>query len=701
MKDFLRFGRKDTAMVDAPEYEKDGSEPEQALVAIIQLRNLTKVYSTGAGNFTALKDITLDINKGEFLGIIGKSGAGKTTLLNMISGVSEVTSGQVLFYSQGKNGHDGNHQAIPVHSLDEDELALWRGGNLGIVYQSFELMPMLDLVNNIMLPQDFLGRYQPIISQERALELLEIVELREHAYKLPAHTSGGQKQRVAIARALVNDPPIIVADEPTGNLDTVTAENIFQIFEKLVGQGKTVIMVTHDEDLAPRFSRRLHISDGEIVDQPNNGQARSKHVARTLSPSVDGSNPLEESQKPAVTIEETSGPESPAVSVALDPSPALRRERNQTTFEYDLDKPAILLRDVVKTYVNAAGAFTALKDINLRMNYGQFISIVGKSGSGKSTLLNMLTGIDHPTSGEVMVGGEHIYEMTESQRALWRGRNVGIVFQFFQLLPTLTLLENTMLPMDYCDVYPADERSDRAMELLKMVNLEKLAHKLPASVSSGQQQSAAIARSLATDPPIIVADEPTGNLDSRSAEVIIGVFQELAARGKTILIVTHDPSLTKRTDQTVIISDGEIVDQAVASALPLLDHPQMLQATHQAARRVYQPGSTIIRQGEHVEHFFIITDGEVDIVLDNPQCQEMHLARLGRGQFFGDVELMQGGQSIASARAASDRSVEVALLPREIFDHLLRGSPPTEEALIRVAQDRRAENLSRSEGCAE
>lgn len=145
--------------------------------------------------------------------------------------------------------------------MDEDELAVWRGENLGIVYQSFEPLPMLDLVNNIMLPQDFTGQYQPGISKERALELLEIVEIREHAYKLPAHISGSQKQRVAIARALVNNPPLIVADEPTGNLDTATAETIFQIFEKLVAQGKTIIMVTHDNNLASRFSRRLQISD--------------------------------------------------------------------------------------------------------------------------------------------------------------------------------------------------------------------------------------------------------------------------------------------------------------------------------------------------------------------------------------------------------------------------------------------------------
>jgi putative ABC transport system ATP-binding protein len=221
---------------------------------------------------------------------------------------------------------------------------------------------------------------------------------------------------------------------------------------------------------------------------------------------------------------------------------------------------AIHLDKVVKTYVNAAGEFPALKGIDLQIQYGQFVSLIGKSGSGKSTLLNMLTGIDHPTRGRVTIGGQDVYAMSESERALWRGQTVGIVFQFFQLLPTLTLLENVMLPMDYCDVYRAAERPERALALLEQVGLKAQAHKLPAAVSSGQQQSAAIARALATDPPIVVADEPTGNLDSRSANAIYDLFQGLAEQGKTILIVTHDPSLTGRTDQTVILADGEIID---------------------------------------------------------------------------------------------------------------------------------------------
>jgi putative ABC transport system ATP-binding protein len=218
------------------------------------------------------------------------------------------------------------------------------------------------------------------------------------------------------------------------------------------------------------------------------------------------------------------------------------------------------MRDVVKTFKNAAGEFKVLKGIDLTINRGEFVSIVGKSGSGKSTLLNMITGIDHPTSGKVVIGGTDIYTgVTESQRSRWRGRNLGIVFQFFQLLPMLTLLENVMLAMDFAEMYDFDERPARALELLKMVGLEKFANKLPVSVSTGQQQLAAIARAMACDPPLLVADEPTGNLDTKSADRIIELFEELVRSGKTVVMVTHDPSLTSRTTRNLTIADGLIV----------------------------------------------------------------------------------------------------------------------------------------------
>ena len=339
-----------------------------------------------------------------------------------------------------------------------------------------------------------------------------------------------------------------------------------------------------------------------------------------------------------------------------------------------------------KVYENAAGKFVALKSINLQLNYGQFISIVGKSGCGKSTLLNMITGIDHPTAGDVIIGDEHIYKMSESKRALWRGKNMGVVFQFFQLLPTLTLLENTMLPMDYCNLYPFYERPDRAMELLKMVGLEDQAHKLPTAVSSGQQQSAAIARALATDPSIILADEPTGNLDSRAADNVLNLFENLARSGKTILIVTHDPSITQRTDQTIILSDGEIIDQTVARALPFLSHPQMLAATKQAERRKIAAGATILRQGEAVDHFFMIEAGEVEIIATNKQGKEMQLARLGHGQFFGEVEL-DSGRPFDSPCPGSKHGAELALLPKELFYELIDGSPLTRHAIHEIADN--------------
>jgi putative ABC transport system ATP-binding protein len=225
----------------------------------------------------------------------------------------------------------------------------------------------------------------------------------------------------------------------------------------------------------------------------------------------------------------------------------------------------IELRQVVKTYETAADTFTALNRVNLRVNKGEFVSVIGKSGSGKSTLINMITGIDRPTSGEVLVGNTAVHTLTEGQMAVWRGRNVGIVFQFFQLLPTLTIVENIMLPMDFCNMFATRERQERAMHLLEQVEMADQAQKLPTAISGGQQQRVAIARALANDPPIIVADEPTGNLDSKTANAIVCLFERMVRAGKTILMVTHDNDLAMRTTRTVVISDGEIVSESLSN----------------------------------------------------------------------------------------------------------------------------------------
>jgi putative ABC transport system ATP-binding protein len=224
------------------------------------------------------------------------------------------------------------------------------------------------------------------------------------------------------------------------------------------------------------------------------------------------------------------------------------------------EKAVHLLRQVAKTYETAAGTFYALKDVDLQVDTGEFVSVVGKSGSGKSTLINMITGIDRPTSGQVLVGDTAVHTLKEGQMAVWRGRHIGVVFQFFQLLPTLTVVENVMLPMDFCHVYSMWEREEQAMRLLEQVEMTDHAHKLPSAVSGGEQQRVAIARALANDPPIIVADEPTGNLDSKTAESVIRLFEDLVDEGKTILMVTHDRDLAKRATRTIVLSDGEVAE---------------------------------------------------------------------------------------------------------------------------------------------
>jgi putative ABC transport system ATP-binding protein len=221
----------------------------------------------------------------------------------------------------------------------------------------------------------------------------------------------------------------------------------------------------------------------------------------------------------------------------------------------------ISLQRVSKSYDTPAGPFRAVQDIDLEIGAGEFVTITGKSGSGKSTLLNMLGGIDRPSSGSVKVSGRAIENMHENQLAVWRGRTVGFVFQFFQLLPTLTAAENVMLPMDFARTLPAGQRRARALELLDTVGVADQQDKLPASLSGGQQQRVAIARALANDPPVILADEPTGNLDSHTGAAIFQLFALLASRGKTVVVVTHERDFVGLIDRSVELADGVVVSR--------------------------------------------------------------------------------------------------------------------------------------------
>ena len=225
--------------------------------------------------------------------------------------------------------------------------------------------------------------------------------------------------------------------------------------------------------------------------------------------------------------------------------------------EYILD-----LRQIVKAYETPSGPFTALQGINLSIQAGEFVAVIGKSGSGKTTLLNLLTGIDRPTSGRISIDGTLLDSLSESQLAEWRGRTIGLVFQFFQLLPTLTVAENVMLPMDFAEIIPATERRSKALELLERVGVRDQADKLPVTLSGGQQQRAAIARALANDPPILMADEPTGNLDEATRTSVLELFAKLNAEGRTIIIVTHERDIRSYTDKQVTLVDGRVAPPA-------------------------------------------------------------------------------------------------------------------------------------------
>lgn len=227
-------------------------------------------------------------------------------------------------------------------------------------------------------------------------------------------------------------------------------------------------------------------------------------------------------------------------------------------------KVLIELNHVTKSFPAASGVFQALKDVNLRIANGQLVAITGKSGSGKSTLLNIITGIDKPTEGSVSINSVRIDKLSESALASWRGKNIGVVFQFFQLLPTLTIAENVMLPMDFCNTYLKKERKERALALLEQVNIKEQANKFPSALSGGQQQRAAIARALANDPPLIVADEPTGNLDSQTALSIFELFTALTQSGKTVIVVTHEKEFSNYFEKTISIHDGKILNESIS-----------------------------------------------------------------------------------------------------------------------------------------
>ena len=347
----------------------------------------------------------------------------------------------------------------------------------------------------------------------------------------------------------------------------------------------------------------------------------------------------------------------------------------------DDHRPLIELNKVVKAYKTPAGDFIALKGIDAHFMPGEFASIIGKSGSGKSTMLNMVTGIDHPTSGQVRIGDTLLKGMSEGNLSVWRGRNLGIVFQFFQLLPMLSLLENTMLPMDFCNMYPPVERESRAIELLKSVGLENYAHKHPASISGGQQQCAAIARALANDPPTLIADEPTGNLDSKTAGMVIEIFEELVHKGKTILIVTHDITVARHASHMLILSDGELIDEQVERIFPDLSHKSMLTLTQRLKKYTFAPGQPINLAGAQGAQagLIIVEEGMVQVRQENGRGISLLEPGLGQDTILSRVDYLSAAFSLA---AREDSPLVVKMIDSKDLDAWRKMTPEAQVNLF-------------------
>ena len=361
-------------------------------------------------------------------------------------------------------------------------------------------------------------------------------------------------------------------------------------------------------------------------------------------------------------------------------------------------EPLIELNQVVKVFHSAAGEYRALKGIDLEIGRGEFVGIIGRSGSGKSTLINMITGIDRPTSGEVLVGNTAVQKLNENRMARWRGRNLGIVFQFFQLLPNLSVLDNVRLPMDLCRAFPAHERRLRATKLLELVEMSEHAHKLPSALSGGQQQRVAIARALANDPPILIADEPTGNLDSKTADSVFKLFERLTSDGKTVVMVTHDSSLARRVARTILIADGEVVNEYVARALPSLSPSLMLEVSRKAKKVHFAAGETIIQKDSPAGLFYIITAGTAEVTLRRPNGSDVVAERMRPGQYFGEISLFTSKRTVASVRAIPESPLEAMAIDQPIFQKLLDESPDFRLAMQSIVTARLEKNRSLSEG---
>ncbi len=538
--------------------------------AFVHCDNLVKIYKIADLEVVALQGLDLQVVRGDMVALVGASGSGKSTLLNIIGGLDVPSAGQITV-----DGRD-------LLTLNAQGRTQYRRDAVGFLWQqpARNLLPYLTARENIELPM-LLAERSARQRRERADELLAMVDLADRADFRPDRLSGGQQQRVGLCVALANNPPLLLADEPTGQVDSHAAETIYQALNRLNESVRTtVIVVTHDPRVANHVNRVVGIRDG-----------RTSTELRRVRRGADGAVEHEEwvildqagrLQLPPSYIDTLglSGRvklrlESDHVTVWPDVMERLSREaaaeteatmfwRRRERMDVPAEEtsaaaePAVVTRDLTRVFTLGPEEVRAVDGVSLTIPAASLVLVRGPSGSGKTTLLNLIAGLDEPTAGEVIVAGRRLSELSAAERVALRRRELGFVFQTFGLLPFLTARENVDVPMRLLQA-PARERQEQVASALALVGLSARAKHRTHELSGGEQQRVALARALVNQPSLILADEPTGQLDSATGTEIIQLLRTIVREtGITVVIASHDPKVMEVADQMLELRDGRL-----------------------------------------------------------------------------------------------------------------------------------------------
>lgn len=536
----------------------------------IHCDNLVKIYKVADLEVVALQGLDLQIARGDMMALVGASGSGKSTLLNIIGGLDTPSAGSITVA-----GHD-------LLNLNQNERTQYQRQVVGFVWQqpARNLLPYLTAQENVEMPM-MLGEQDGRRRSERALELLEMVGLSDRAGFRPDRLSGGQQQRVALAIALANNPPLLLADEPTGQVDSVSAESIFLALRRLnEAYQTTIIVVTHDPKVSNHVNRVVGIRDGRTstelrrVRRMENGELEHEEwvimdqAGRLQLPKVYVES-LGIRGRVKVRLEKdhvSVWPDELSQIVRLEAEPEetmfWQRKDGPVTLQTPRqgDMPAVATHDLRRVFHLGVEEVHAVDGVTMEIASGKMVVVKGPSGSGKTTLLNLIAGLDEPTEGEVIVAGQKLSELSAAERVDLRRRQIGFVFQTFGLLPYLSAQENVEVPLRLLRV-GRKERRERVQNALKLVGLAERARHRTYELSGGEQQRVALARALVNQPSLILADEPTGQLDTITGTNIIALLRRIVQEtGITVVIASHDPKVMEAVDQVFELKDGQLIN---------------------------------------------------------------------------------------------------------------------------------------------